>query len=86
MEQTVRHCQSGRASYKHSWLSSKEGSPYLFSQVFGVGFHCSMLRSRSMLLQVALVEAMGAALRAISSCDARGFFEHRGYHLLAQPL
>jgi transposase len=28
----------------------------------------------------ALVEAMGLALEAVSASDARGFFEHRGYH------
>jgi len=32
------------------------------------------------------VEAMGSALSAVSSRDARGYFEHRGYHLLDQPL
>ncbi len=33
------------------------------------------------------VEAIGAALLpAISTHDARGFFEHRSYNLLAQPL
>jgi hypothetical protein len=34
----------------------------------------------------AIVEVVGVALRAVSSRDARGFFEHRGYHPLAQPL
>ncbi len=34
----------------------------------------------------ALIEAMGKALCAISSRDARGFFEHRGYRLLVQQL
>lgn len=28
------------------------------------------------------IEAMGAALSAVSTSDARGFFEHRGYYLL----
>ena len=32
----------------------------------------------------ALFEAMGEALSAINSRDARGFFEHRSYRLLAQ--
>jgi hypothetical protein len=26
------------------------------------------------------IEAMGKALEAMSASDARGFFEHRGYH------
>lgn len=34
----------------------------------------------------ALLEAMGRALDAVTASDARGFFEHRGYHPLAQPL
>jgi transposase len=34
----------------------------------------------------ALIEAMGAALCAISAQDARGFFEHAGYRSAAQPL
>jgi hypothetical protein len=29
---------------------------------------------------------MGSALSAVSSRDAKGYFEHRGYHLLDQPL
>jgi transposase len=34
----------------------------------------------------ALVEAIGAALSAISNRDARGFFEHAGYHPADQLL
>jgi transposase len=34
----------------------------------------------------ALIEAMGRALSAFTSKDARGFFEHRGYHATAQLL
>ncbi len=34
----------------------------------------------------ALVEAMGLALDAVTPGDAEGFFEHRGYRPLAQPL
>ena len=34
----------------------------------------------------ALMEAMGRALDAVTANDARGFFEHRGYHATAQPL
>jgi len=38
----------------------------------------------------ALIEAMGRSLEAVTSSDARGFFEHRGYraqgHLLWQTL
>jgi transposase len=33
-----------------------------------------------------LIEAMGRALEAVTASDARGFFEHRGYRPLAQPL
>lgn len=34
----------------------------------------------------ALLEEMGRALDAVTAGDARGFFEHRGYRPLAQPL
>lgn len=51
-----------------------------FSKVKGI------LRKAQARSHEALLEAMGVALRAISSCDARGYFEHRGYHLLDQPL
>jgi transposase len=33
-----------------------------------------------------LVEAMGWALDPITTRDARGFFEHRGYRTMGQPL
>ena len=32
------------------------------------------------------MEAMGRALDAVTASDARGFFEHRGYHAPAQLL
>jgi hypothetical protein len=34
----------------------------------------------------ALLEVMGRALEAVTANDARGFFEHRGYHATAQLL
>lgn len=34
----------------------------------------------------ALIEAMGEALSAVSSEDARGFFEHAGYRPVSQLL
>ena len=34
----------------------------------------------------ALVEAIGAALSAVSATDIRGFFEHAGYHTTAHLL
>jgi hypothetical protein len=33
-----------------------------------------------------LIEAMGQALEALTSRDARNFFEHRGYRALGQLL
>jgi transposase len=33
-----------------------------------------------------LIEAQGVAISAVSVGDARGFFEHGGYHLPVQPL
>ena len=34
----------------------------------------------------ALVEVLGKALSAVSAQDARGYFEHAGYHLQAHLL
>jgi len=39
-----------------------------------------LLRKSGARTREALVEAMGLALEAVSASDARGFFEHRGYH------
>jgi transposase len=33
-----------------------------------------------------LIEAMGAAISAVTALDARGFFEHCGYATPVQPL
>ncbi len=46
----------------------------------------ALLRKAQARSREALVEAMGVALCAIGSRDAKGFFAHRGYHLLDQPL
>jgi transposase len=51
-----------------------------FSKVKGI------LRRAEARSREALIEAMGEALSAISSRDAMGFFEHRGYRLLVQQL
>jgi transposase len=51
-----------------------------FSKVKG------LLRRAEARTREALLEAMGRALDAVSASDARGFFEHPGYHPLAQPL
>jgi DDE superfamily endonuclease len=44
----------------------------------------SLLRKTGARTRGALVEAMGQALDAVSASDARGFFEHCGYHVAAQ--
>ena len=49
-----------------------------FSKVKG------MLRWAEARGREALIEAMAVALSAISTRDAKGFFEHRGYRLLVQ--
>ncbi len=49
-----------------------------FSKVKG------MLRRAEARSREALIEAMAVALSAISTRDAKGFFEHRGYRLLVQ--
>ena len=51
-----------------------------FSKVKG------LLRRTGARTREALIEAMGRALEEVSAEDARGFFEHRGYRLQAQPL
>jgi transposase len=45
-----------------------------------------LLRKAGGRTREALLEAMGRALDAVTPSDARGFFEHRGYRPLAQPL
>lgn len=45
-----------------------------------------LLRKAEARTRETLLEAMGRALDAVTASDARGFFEHRGYHPLAQPL
>jgi transposase len=46
----------------------------------------ALLRKAGARTREALLEALGRALEAVSASDARGFFEHRGYYPLAQPL
>ena len=45
-----------------------------------------MLREARARTKDALVRALGEALSAVSVQDARGYFEHAGYRLRAQPL
>jgi transposase len=45
-----------------------------------------LLRKAEARTREALVEAMGRAISAITPPDAEGFFEHRGYRLVAQQL
>lgn len=42
----------------------------------------NLLRQATARTKEALVEAIGAALSAVSAADARGFFEHAGYRTL----
>jgi transposase len=46
----------------------------------------ALLRQAGARTREALIEAMGRALDAVTMKDTRGFFEHCGYPLLAQPL
>ena len=46
----------------------------------------NILRKFAARTKETLVEAMGGALNALSSEDARGFFAHWGYRSLAQHL
>jgi transposase len=45
-----------------------------------------LLRKAAARSKEALVEAIGAALSAVSAADAKGFFEHAGYHPAGQLL
>jgi transposase len=45
-----------------------------------------LMRKAGARTREALLEAMGRALDALTASDARGFFEHRGYRQMAQPL
>lgn len=44
------------------------------------------LRKAQARTREALIEAMGAAISAVTAGDARGFFQHCGYHLLLGQL
>ncbi|WP_273888875.1 IS630 family transposase [Rubrobacter naiadicus] len=46
----------------------------------------ALLRRAGARSREALIEEIGQALDAVTASDARGFFEHRGYRPLAQPL
>ncbi len=45
-----------------------------------------LMRRAEARTREALVEAMGRALGAVTARDARGFFGHRGYRTMGQPL
>jgi transposase len=51
-----------------------------FSKVKGI------LRKARARTRETLIETMGPALAAVSPSDARGFFEHRGYHASTDQL
>ena len=46
----------------------------------------NLLRKAAARSKEALVEAIGAALSAVTAADARGFFEHAGYRPVGQLL
>jgi transposase len=46
----------------------------------------ALLRKARARTREALLEAMGKALDAVTTTDARGFFEHRGYRATVQLL
>ncbi len=46
----------------------------------------SLLRKAAARSKEILVEAIGAALSAVTAADVRGFFEHVGYRPTGQPL
>jgi transposase len=52
----------------------------VFSKVKG------LMRKAGARTREALIEAMGRALEAVTTQDARGFFSHCGYHSMGQLL
>jgi transposase len=46
----------------------------------------SLMRKAEARSREALLEAIGAAISALSAEDARGFFEHGGYRAVVQPF
>ncbi len=46
----------------------------------------NLLRKAAARSKEVLVEAIGAALSAVTAADARGFFEHAGYRPASQLL
>lgn len=46
----------------------------------------SILRKAKARTRDALVEALGTAISAVTADDARGYFEHGGYHSTVHPL
>ncbi len=46
----------------------------------------NLLRKASARSKEALVEAIAAALSAVTAADTRGFFEHAGYRAVGQLL
>ena len=46
----------------------------------------NLIRKAQVRSREALLEAIGAAISALSAQDARGFFEHCGYRVEVQPL
>ena len=46
----------------------------------------NLLRKAAVRSKEALVEAIGAALCAVTAEDALGYFEHAGYRPIGQPL
>ena len=45
-----------------------------------------LLRKAEARSRETLLEAIGAAISALSAKDDRGFFEHCGYRLMVQPF
>jgi len=65
---------------QNTYLDDTDKGREAFSKIKG------FLRKVEARSREALVEAMGKALSAVSTHDARDFFEHCGYHQPAQLL
>ena len=79
MKETVegRGCE---LSYLPPYSPDFDPIEQAFSKVEG------LLRRAEARTRESLIEAMGRALEAVTTQDARGFFEHRGYRTMGQPL
>ena len=82
----VRELIEGRRGCELLYLPPSEAPPDLNPIEEAFAKLKASLRKAGARTREALLEATGRALDTVTASDARGFFEHRGYRPLAQPL